>query len=162
MMIVVVELLLLAIIAAFTVAGSKRGLLQSVGQIVGVVAGFYVARLFAPKVIPWIVPWFPHRFGLIEIMVFTTLFLMVDRVIGMALSLISRAFGFCVRWSVLTKIGSMLGGILGAMEGILVVGGILYWIRIERLDPTLLVWLSHSQVAAFVEMLFRNVLPFFV
>ncbi len=156
----IVELALLALLICFALVGSKRGFLRSVAQLVGVMAGFLVARSVTPAVVRLVGGLFPTRVGLAEIVVFTLLFLFVERIVGWMLCLVGSVLRFIARWSWLHRVGSFLGGVLGAVEGVLLSGGIIYWIRLQHLDPTLLSWLNRSQVARFLDGFFRSAFGF--
>lgn len=158
----IVELALLAFLICFALVGFKRGFFKSIGRLIGVIVGFLVARAWAPAAVRVIVGFFPGRIGLLEIVVFTSFFLFVERVVGWILRLVGGVFRCIPRYAFFNKAGSFLGGALGAVEGSLLAGGILYWIRIQRLDPTLMGWLSRSQVAGFLDSVFRSVLGFII
>ncbi len=131
-----VDVVLLVIIGAFVLFGLFFGFLHTLGSLIGsIVALFLADRLIDPAL---------HSFGFIfgggsaaKVVLFFILFLLISRAVGLVLWLVGRLWGV-VSWIPFAKsIDRLVGGLFGLLEGIVVVGFVLFY-AMQILPPTTL------------------------
>lgn len=118
---------ILILLGGFVLFGLWFGFIHALGALVGTVGGaFMAARLFEP-----IAQWFHGLAGgslnLERVMAFLLVFIIVDRLIGLAFWFIEKVFKFLTIIPFLKTIDRLLGGLLGFVEGVLVIGLTLYF-----------------------------------
>lgn len=118
---------ILILLGGFVLFGLWFGFIHALGALLGTVGGAFVAaRLFEP-----IAQWFHGMAGgslnLERVMAFLLVFVIVDRLIGLAFWFVERIFRFLTVIPFLRTIDRLLGGLLGFVEGVLVIGLTLYF-----------------------------------
>ncbi|GEM_PF-529117 len=157
-----VDAVLAIILGSFIVSGYRRGLIQTLGQAVGAVAGFWIARQWSGWLSHLLSPFFSSRAGLVHFVAFVIIFLIVDRLAGFVFWLLDKGLKIITILPFLSTIHQLLGALLGAIEGVLLIGASSYLILTLRLDPTLLVFVQHSSIAMFTQTIFYRVLGAFL
>jgi len=155
-----VEIVLVLVLAAFIMSGVKVGFFVSLGKMLGAVLGFVIARAWYAGVGSVIAIVMPAHVGIARLIAFMFLFILVDSLVGLVFKLLSSLFGL-MKFIPFTKtISRVLGGLLGFFEGVVLVGATVYVIMHFRLDPSLMAWVSSSSVAHFTQSVFQAVLGF--
>jgi hypothetical protein len=78
--------------------------------------------------------------------------------IGFVFKLADGVFKIISILPFLKSINALLGGILGLVEGVVILGGIIYLIVTFKLDPTLMSWVSTSAIAPWIQRTFQVLL----
>jgi uncharacterized membrane protein required for colicin V production len=113
------DLILVLAVFAFVLAGLWFGLVHSLGALLGMTLSVLVAGHYAAA----------GTFGtsnLARVLTFLIISILVNRLIGLVFAVIERIFKIATVVPFLKTFNALLGGILGLIEGILVVGGSLY------------------------------------
>lgn len=152
------DIVLIIALLGFIGAGTKDGFVHTLGRLIGAVVGFLFAKA-----------WFlslASIFGLIlplswaRVVAFLLIFLFINRLVGMLFKLVDGAFSILSILPFLKSINALLGGILGFVEGVVLLGGAIYLILTFSLEPHLVQWLSLSSVAHWIRWTFQLVLGF--
>lgn len=118
---------LLVILASYAWVGFTAGFVQGVGSLIGVLLGAFAASHSFHLISPMIAPWVGGEISA-AVLVFVALFLIVSRLVGLAFTLLNRAFSL-FRFLPFVKITNALGGaILGLVEGIFATGLTLHFL----------------------------------
>lgn len=144
------DLVLVIILGAFVLYGLWFGLIHALGALVGVIAGAFLAgRLFDPlaQAFLWL---FGGNVNLARIVIFFVIFTIVNRLIGFAFHMLERAFKVLTILPFLSSINRLGGGILGFLEGSLVLGGALLLATKFPIAPGLTTAIAQSQIAAYL------------
>lgn len=157
---IIVDIILIIILAAFVMSGMRYGFIQTLGNFVGSILGFMGAQAWSP--------WFggvmskilPVKIGLAQVIAFIIIFIFIDRIVGILFKIADKLFKIVTMLPFISSINKLLGAILGLAEGIVLVGSSVYLILTFRLDPTLMAWFNGSTVASWTQQIFRNVLGF--
>ncbi|MBI4438238.1 CvpA family protein [Candidatus Uhrbacteria bacterium] len=144
-----IDIVLLVIVGAFVFFGLFFGLVHTIGSLLGTILGIAVASHFVE-------PTF-NAFGFLlgggsaaRIILFIILFLVVSRLMGVLLWFVEKIFGFFSIIPFAGLINRLLGAALGLIEGIVVVGVVIFYAMQVLPEDTLLVALESSVVADFL------------
>lgn len=131
-----IDLFLIVIVSAFVFFGLFFGLMHTLGSLIGtVVAIFFAGRLIDGAF---------HSFGFIfgggsasRIILFIIIFFLISRLVGIVFWFFGRMWGM-ISWIPFAKsIDRLLGALFGFVEGIIVVGIILFY-AMQVLPPNFL------------------------
>lgn len=118
------DILLGAVLVAFTVSGFRRGLVHSLVDLVGSIAAAAAAILYAPHALAAAAPYLDRLKGAVwgsrlgrYVLVVAVLFVGLEILVHLAAALLNRLF----RLPVLRQVNSLLGGVLGFCKGGVVV-----------------------------------------
>lgn len=122
----ILDIVLLVLLAFFTICGLKKGLIRSLGNLVGVIIGAYVASHFYLQVFEWGRDWAGDHEALGKVIAFIVLFVAATSLTNFIFFLIEKIFNLLAFIPGSKYINNLLGGILGLLEGSLFLGLILY------------------------------------
>jgi uncharacterized membrane protein required for colicin V production len=140
-----IDITLLVIIGAFVFFGLFFGLIHTIGSLIGTIVGIIIATVFTESAIQ--IFGFLSDTGPTRVVVFIILFLIVSRIIGILIRILEKVFGFFSVIPFATTINRLLGGGLGLIEGIMVVGVVLFYAMRVLPQDTLLFALETSIIA---------------
>ena len=126
MLFTLVDVILIALLLVFVIAGFFLGLIQGVGALVGVVVGHWAAGQFYQPIAEWLTPVLLGHGTTANIIAFIFLFILINRVIAFAFYLINKIFKLASIIPFLGTINKTAGAILGLVEGVLIIGTILF------------------------------------
>jgi membrane protein required for colicin V production len=117
---------LLVILCGFIFYGLFFGLVRTLGSLFGLVIGAWVASHFYLQVYSWVSNLFFGYTSLGKVTVFVITFLIIDRLVGFAFSLLDSAFTAISIIPFVKTINRLAGAVFGFIEGGLILGLILY------------------------------------
>jgi len=120
------DIILIVIIAGFIFYGLFFGLVHALGGLTGVFAGTIVAGWLFEAIGEFITPIFWGNEMLAKIVAFIIIFIIINRLFGLAFWLVDKVINFLKVIPFLKSINGILGGIFGFLEGVFLLGGILY------------------------------------
>ena len=115
------DLILILILGGFVMFGLWFGFIHTLGSIVGTFAGAFLAGLWYDALGSWLSGFFGHP-NLMKIIAFIFIFILINRLVGFVFYILDKVFRFISVIPFLKTINRLLGGILGFVEGVLVVG----------------------------------------
>jgi uncharacterized membrane protein required for colicin V production len=150
------NLILIVAILGFIGSGMKDGFVHSFGRLVGAIIGFVAARAWSIKAAS-VLGLFMSS-GTARFISFIIIFIIITHLVGYAFKLVDGAFRVLSIIPFLTSINNLLGGILGFIEGLILLGGAIYLVTTFSLIPWLATRLSGSFVAAWILKTFHILL----
>lgn len=157
-----VEIILILVIAAFAMAGLKNGFILTLGKLLGVVIGFVAARAFYPAFGNLVSRLMPQSINAAQFMSFLAIYATVGFAVGWGAHFLRGLFSLASFIPFAKTIGRILGGLLGLGEGVLLIGSCAYVVMRFQLHPMLVQWVSDSTVAGYAQQAFRAALAFFL
>lgn len=148
-------ILVLALIA-FVGSGLKDGFIYALGRIVGAVIGFLVAKYFYIQLAFVFSPFMPA--GWAKVIAFLLIFMVATRVMGWIFKAIDKTFNFIAIIPFMKSINHVLGAFLGLLEGILIMGGLIWIIKTFNLIPSAMVYINGSSIAVWIFSSFTKIL----
>lgn len=152
----IVDLVLAFILLGFVGMGLKDGFVHTLGRFIGSILGFIAARAWSIYLVGIFGIFMPA--GWARIIAFILIFVLITRVVGMAFKLVDGVFEIIKILPFLKSIDKLLGAILGTVEGVIMLGGVIYLVLTFHLSPTLINWFAGSHVAVWVESVFHTLL----
>ena len=152
----IVNIIFILALLGFIGAGTKDGLVHTVGRLVGAIIGFVAARAWSINVAGFLALFMPA--GIARLIAFIVIFIVISRLVGFLFKLVDGIFKILTIIPFLKSIDNLLGAIGGLAEGIIIIGGITFLIHTYALEPHLLSWVSSSVVAQWIEQTFRVLL----
>lgn len=152
------NILLIIALLGFVGAGMKDGFVHTLGRLVGSVLGFVMARSWSIVVGSFLSIFLPS--GWSRFIAFILVFVLVTRLVGFVFKLADGAFRVLSIIPFLKSINNFLGGVLGVLEGIILLGGSIWIVLNFNLVPWLTNMLDDSLVANAIEKVFNLLLSF--
>lgn len=143
-----VDVILIIVLFGFIAGGFALGLIRAVGAIVGLVLGTWVAGHYFQPVAAWLTPILMGHDIAASIIAFLLIFIVVNRLVVLVFHLLDRVFHLIAIIPFLKSLNRLGGMILGAAEGLLTIGIVLYIIAKFAPDSGFVLNdLNNSQVA---------------
>jgi len=142
------NLILLLALLAFIGSGLRDGLIHALGRIVGLVIGFLVAKAFYADLAAGISPFLSGGWG--QLISFLFLFIVTVRVIGFIVRSLDKTYDFLAKLPFMKSINHALGGVLGFLEGMMILGGGLWLVKTFVLIPSLVAYANKSILATWI------------
>lgn len=144
-----VDLILVVIIGLFVLFGFMFGLVHTLGSLVGTILGTVLtSRLIEPAF---------ERFGsflgggaVAKIVLFIVIFLLISRVIGLLFWLIEKVLGIFSMVPFAKTFNRLLGAAFGFVEGVIVVGVVLFFALQYLPNDAVRAALEQSNVATYL------------
>jgi membrane protein required for colicin V production len=144
-----VDIVLLVIIGAFVLFGLFFGLVHTLGALIGAILGIFLASRFIDPVFDVVGPFIGNG-SVARIIIFIILFLFVSRLAGFVLWLIEKLLGVLKIIPFAGFLNRLLGGAFGLLEGVVVVGIVLFYSTQVLPQDTILAALQTSTIADFL------------
>ncbi len=119
------DIIILLIIIGFIWKGVKLGFIESLGGIIGIILGLLAAGRWWQVAAGSLEPLLGNNQWLSMIIGWTLVFILVNRLVALIFWIIDKIFHIVAIIPFLKSINSLLGGILGLIEGFLLVGSII-------------------------------------
>ena len=144
-----IDIVLIVLIGAFVLFGLFFGLFHTLGSLAGTVAGI----IFASRLIDPAFATFGFLFGggtVAKVILFFLIFFLINRLIGLGFWFLSKFFSFFSWIPFLRSFNRLFGGLFGFLEGVVVVGVVLFYAMQVLPEDTLRNALETSRVADFL------------
>lgn len=142
------DIILLVIIGCFGIFGLAFGLVQTLGSLIGTVVGVYLASRFYEQLAAWLAGVTGWTGNFPKVLMFIIAFVIINRLVGFLFFVIDKLFGIITRLPFIKGINRLLGLAFGILEGIIVLGIVLYIINKLPLNQGLMNALAGSKIAA--------------
>jgi len=143
-----VDLILIIIIGGFVFYGAFFGFIHTLGSLIGAI----IASVIASRIIDSVFEWVGYIFGggvWARIILFIIIFLVLTKLIGLLFTMIEKI------WSIVPlgkSLNRLLGIIFGFIEGVIVVGVIIYFAMLYLPEEGVRSALEMSAVADYLLM----------
>ncbi|MBI4256611.1 CvpA family protein [Candidatus Uhrbacteria bacterium] len=144
-----IDIVLMVIVGAFVFFGFFFGLVHTLGSLLGTIVG----TLFASRLVDPAFETFGFLFGggtISRIIVFILIFFIITRLLGIVFWFVGRIFNVLAWIPFARSLDKFLGGLFGCVEGVIVVGVVLFYAMLVLPDDALRTTLETSVVADFL------------
>ncbi|MBI2038270.1 MAG: CvpA family protein [Candidatus Magasanikbacteria bacterium] len=141
------DISLLVIITGFALFGLWFGLVRTLGSLIGTVVGIYLAGRYYEPLANWIINFTGWSQNHVKVIVFVVAFLLITRLVGFVFWIMEKFLSIFTKLPFLRSIDRILGFVLGAIEGVAVVGISLFFIARFPINLMFMNGLASSQVA---------------
>lgn len=143
----VADYILLIILALFAFRGLKMGFVSAVGRLIGIVIGAWAAgRYYGPSA-GWLVYRFNVNIMAAIVVSFIVIYLAVNIVMGLATMVVTKIFRII---PLATTTNRILGGLLGLLEGTLLIGLIIWIITLFPFQNAFATSLKESRIGGYM------------
>lgn len=151
------DIALVAIIVGFVLYGFFSGLVRALGNLVGMFLSIYLTSRWIDPAMGKLSAIFGTS-STVRIVVFVIILALISRLVGFGFYLLEKLLGF-LSWIPFAKsVNRILGGIFGLLEGLAVVGVLVFFIvkyvPLSALRPVL----EHSVIASYFQNMIQNIL----
>lgn len=144
-----IDIVLIVIVGAFVLFGFFFGLVHTLGSLIGTIIGiFFASRLIDPTF-----ETFGFLFGggtFARIIIFVLIFFLITRLVGLVFWFVEKVFDVLAWIPFARSLDRLLGGLFGFIEGVIVVGVVLFYAMQVLPDDALKTMLETSVVADFL------------
>jgi len=144
------DVILLIIIAGFAMFGFWFGLIHTLGSLIGTVAGAYLASRWYEPMGDWLANITGWEGNVPNVVMFIIAFFVINRLVGFGFWVVEKTTDILTKLPFIEGINRFLGMILGAFEGILTLGLILYFIDKVPLSEKFMGYMANSLIAPFL------------
>ena len=152
------DLILLIIFFGFVGAGFYFGLIHTLGAIIGVVVGVVAASNIYTDISPFI-QFFMIKENVADVIAFIVVFVGISRLIGYMVHMMDQGFKLARLIPFATMVNRLAGGLLGFVEGALVLGTILYVITTFEFSPEVMQTIDGSALAGLFTTISNILVP---
>lgn len=151
----IADIVLSVMMLGFAIGGLAQGFVKSVGKIIGFFAGLWLAAHYFGPFADWLSPIIGNHPGLAKVIAFIVIFAVASGIISLIVKAISKGIGVI---PFLKPLDHLAGLILGAVEGILVMG-LLVWLGLTFLPGV--TWLYDALSSSSVAQWLAGVMDYF-
>lgn len=144
-----IDIVLIVIIGAFVFFGLFFGLVHTLGSLLGTIVGI----IFASRLVDPTFETFGFLFGggtIGKVILFILIFFIITRLIGIVFWFVGKIFNVLAWIPFARSLDKLLGGLFGFVEGVIVVGVVLFYAMQVLPDDTLRTALETSAVAGYL------------
>ncbi len=154
----ITDVSLMFVLLIFVGMGGKDGFIHTLGRLLGAILGFILARSWSSWLAAILGVFLP--IGWARVIAFLALFLIINRLMGYALTIVDGIFRFITILPFLKSVDLLLGAAFGFSEAIVLLGGMIYLITTFKPVPSLFALANASKVAQWIMSIFHTSLSF--
>lgn len=143
------DIVLVIIIAGFSLFGFWFGLIHTLGSLVGTVVGVFLSTRYYGILAGWIIHITGWNENFSNVLAFIITFVIINRLIGLLFFFIDKTLAILTHLPFLSGINRILGAIFGFFEGVVVLGIIFYFINKFPLSADFMAHVNASAIVPF-------------
>lgn len=159
-MIHLIDAVFLFIILGFAFFGLIFGFVHTFGSLLGTVLGAFVASRYFNILALWLVGFTGWSENVCRIIMFSAIFFAVNRIFSILVVFIDKFFDIFSKLPFIGSLNKLFGFVFGALEGILSIGLVIYFIERFPLSELFMSRLSESVLAPWASKAAVVFLPF--
>lgn len=141
------NIILILILLGFVAAGLKDGFVIALGRLLGAVLGFLAAKAWYMPVAMF---FSKTPSGWVMVICFILIFMLIIRLTGLLFKALDATYKFLALLPFMKSINKLFGGVLGLLEGVMFMGGLI-WVNLTFSPLLFLVpYLTGSVVASLI------------
>lgn len=142
-----VDVILILVVGFFSMMGFFFGFVHTVGNLIGALLGIFLASRFSDSVAMQLGM---ENGGGLRIAIFIIVFFLISRIVGMAFWVVEKIAAMASVIPLAGTVNRLLGALLGGVEGIIVVGIILFFAMNHLSSDAVRLALEASSVAKYL------------
>lgn len=154
------DFVMILVIFGFGAFGFAIGLIQVVGGLVGVVAAAWAGAYFYQPIGAKLAPYFMDNTTTAMVVAFIAIFLIVNGVVGLGFHILNRIFNILSFIPFLKSLNRLAGGLLGLLEGALLLGIVLQFASQLSPLPWVNLLVENSIIAKWLLAFIDQLAPF--
>ncbi len=154
------DVIFIIIIASFGLFGLWFGLIHTLGSLLGTVFGVFLATRYYEAASNWLMDITGWQANFSKVLIFIIVFFLINRLVGLAFWIIDKMLGFITRLPFISGINRFLGMLFGALEGVIGLGMVFYFIGKFPLAEYFMEYLGESFLIPHLVSFASILLPF--
>lgn len=150
------DIALLIVLALFIYKGARSGFVRIIGGFAGIIIGAWAAGQFYDTVAQKLIEYFDFQIMTAIVIAFIAVFVVVNIVVGVMVNIVTKIFRF-IPFATLTN--RIIGALLGFLEGLLLLGLVIWVINLFPFNTKFTTGLKESRVAKYFEYSTKLVQP---
>lgn len=160
-----IDLLIVIVIALFTLSGLLKGFIKQVGALIGFFLSLWLASHYYMSAVPWVKP-FAGSLGVLTdiaapVLGFLLILVIAQLLVGVAVSVLDNVVKRLPFIPFLKTVNRSGGALLGLTEGLLIISVVVVMLGKYPFSPTLAQQLTSSQLASPVARIAEVFMPLF-
>lgn len=153
------DLFIVILLAGFGLFGLWFGFVHTLGSLLGTVVAIYLSSRFYDNLADWLINITGWGDNFSKVLMFILSFLIISRLVGIVFWLVEKFLGIFTKLPFIRGLNHLLGGILGLVEGIIVLGVSLYFIARFPLNGWLMDLIADSHITPYIISPIKILLP---
>lgn len=153
------DIILLAIIGAFGLAGFFFGFIHTLGSLLGTVVGVYLASRYYGVMADWLMSVTDWQGNISKVIMFVVAFFLITRLVGIVFFFVEKFFNILKFLPLVKTFDRFIGFILGLAEGIITIGFVIFFIERFPLSQHFMSLLAYSTIAPYTSKIASMVRP---
>lgn len=154
-----IDFVFVMILIGFTLFGYWFGFIHTLGSLVGTLVGTFIASRWYEPAADWLVGITGWNENTSQVIIFIIVFFVVNRLVGFGFWIVDKLTSLFTSLPFIKGINSLLGAVVGLIEGAITIGLILYVIDKIPLSPVFMERLAQSRLAPHLVDLATVLLP---
>ncbi|PKL72406.1 hypothetical protein CVV26_01940 [Candidatus Kuenenbacteria bacterium HGW-Kuenenbacteria-1] len=121
-----IDVIIIIVLLLFLIAGFRLGFIRSIGALIGFIVGIFVATFYYDVLANLFLPLFLGNLKIAQIISFIFILVLASSLVGFIFHIIDRVFKIVAIVPFLKTFNNFIGGIFSLIEGVLILGIILY------------------------------------
>ncbi|MDO8509621.1 MAG: CvpA family protein [bacterium] len=143
------DIVLLCIIGGFAAFGLWFGLVHTIGSLVGTVLGVYLASRYYEVAANWLIQTTGWGANTSKVIIFVIVFFLINRLVGLAFWIVDKLLSIITHLPFISSVNRIFGAVFGALEGMIVLGIIFYFIARFPVGDGIMNALNVSKIAPY-------------
>jgi len=156
----ILDIILMVILAVAGWKGYKQGLIDALASLFALMIGLYGAYRLYQFCAWWLSKWTGWGIGFTKILMFIILFIIINRLVIYIFFLVDRFLQLIFKLPFVRTLDHILGGILMALESVLILALIIYIFRETNISSVMNKAISSSFIASYIIKIASFVWPF--
>lgn len=143
------DIVIFVIIFFFIFNGWRGGLLRTVGSLIGLIVGVLIASRYYLALANWLLKITEWNGNFAKIVMFAAAFIIISRLVGLLFTHLINSFAIVRRLPLVGFLDGVLGLTFGLLEGVLLVGVLVYFMSKFPISPAVMKELTSSRIAPY-------------
>lgn len=153
------DVTLIVIVSGFALFGLWFGFVHTLGSLLGTILGAYLASRYYEPMAAWLMGLTGWGGNVSKVVMFILAFILINRLVGVAFWLVDRLLSIFTKLPGVRSLNHVLGLVLGAAEGCLTIGLILYFVERFPLSDKIMNAMASSVVSPYLIAVASVLLP---
>lgn len=154
-----IDLILALIVLGFALWGFTSGFVRAIASLVGSAIALVITAKTYLGVAAWALPPLWQTFWM-QALVFVVLFLLVNRLIGLVVSLVDKTFHVIAFMPLASLVNRLIGFVFGFFEGLVVASACVFAVSVTPATPAWLATaIAHSSLALWIATILSFIVP---
>lgn len=155
----IIDIIILSTVGGFALFGLWFGFVHTVGSLLGTVLGVYLASRYYEVGADWLIHITGWGENVSKVVVFIIAFIIINRLVGVVFWFLQRFGKMFTSLPFIKSLDRLLGLVFGAIEGMITIGVIVYFINFFPFNDHILSQIDESTLAPYADDIASVMIP---